>query len=129
MNMKDKNVFVVGNGCSATQFIPQIAKEAKSVKQAVRARHWYAERPGDITDFRIWKWALRYLPGFWRIQRLIIFVVLELSMLMMKRNALGRFMQNHFANSCIKYAHATAPKKYHDILLPDPKVLPPGAKR
>lgn len=32
-DLKGKNVIVVGNGCSATQFVPVIAKEVKSLTQ------------------------------------------------------------------------------------------------
>lgn len=129
VDMAGKNVFVIGNGCSATQFVPQIAKEAKMVKQAVRSKHWYAQRPADITSSKVWRWALRYLPGFWRIQRLILFVVLELSMLMMFKNKLGTAYRNRFADACIQYAKKTAPVKYHDAVIPKPGELQPGCKR
>jgi len=127
--MTGKNVFVIGNGCSATQFVPQIAKQAKSVKQAVRSKHWYAKRPADISSSKVWRWCLRFVPGFWRVQRLIIFVVLELSMLMMFKNRLGTMYRNHFANACIKYAKATAPLKYHEAVIPKEGELQPGCKR
>ncbi|UZJ55374.1 hypothetical protein CBS101457_004694 [Exobasidium rhododendri] len=129
VNMNGKNVFVIGNGCSATQFVPQIAKEAKSVKQAVRSKHWYAKRPLDISSSRTWRWCLRYLPGFWRMQRLIIFVALEMSMLMMFKNKVGTWYRNSFAQACISYAKRTAPPQYHDAIVPKEGELQPGCKR
>jgi cation diffusion facilitator CzcD-associated flavoprotein CzcO len=129
VDMTGKNIFVIGNGCSATQFVPAIAKVAKSVKQAVRSKHWYAKRPADITNSKIWKWCLRYVPGFWRVQRMIIFVVLEASMLMMFKNKLGTLYRNHFANACIQYAKKTTPLRYHDAIIPKDGELQPGCKR
>ncbi|KAI3479322.1 hypothetical protein L1887_58606 [Cichorium endivia] len=51
VDTRGKNVVVLGNGCSATQIVPSIAKQAKSVTQIVRAKHWRgiakAVRPGQ----------------------------------------------------------------------------------
>jgi cation diffusion facilitator CzcD-associated flavoprotein CzcO len=33
VDLKGKDVIVVGNGCSATQFVPEIAKEVKTLTQ------------------------------------------------------------------------------------------------
>lgn len=129
VSLENKNVFVVGNGCSATQFVPIIAKEAKSVRQAVRSKHWYAKRPHDFFDIRIWRWLLKYVPGLWKFQRLVIAVFLELHMIMMYRNKIGTFFRNRFAQSCIRYAKSTAPAKYHKAIIPDPNELQPGCKR
>lgn len=106
VQMGGKKVFVIGNGCSATQFVPIIAKEAKQVRQAVRSKHWYAKRPHDLYDIRIWRWVIRYVPGLWRVQRLFISVVLEFHALMMYRDRFGTYLRNHFAQRCIEYVCA-----------------------
>jgi cation diffusion facilitator CzcD-associated flavoprotein CzcO len=129
VSLAGKNVFVIGNGCSAAQFVPMIAKEAKMVNQAVRAKHWYAERPHDLFDIAIWRWMVRYLPGFWRMQRWIIALVLEFSMITMFRHRIGTFFRNRFANKCIQYAKKTAPAKYHKAVIPSLDEVVPGCKR
>ena len=38
-SLKGKKVVVIGNGCSATQFVPEIAPEAETVTQFIRCQH------------------------------------------------------------------------------------------
>lgn len=129
VNIKDQNVFVIGNGCSAAQFVPQIAKEAKQVNQAVRSKHWYAPRPHDPFDFAVWRWLVRTLPGLARLQRWLIALVLEFGMIAMFRNRIGTFFRNRFAHHCIEYAKKTAPAKYHNAVIPKLDEVVPGCKR
>lgn len=47
VDVKDKNVVVLGNGASATQFVPRIAQQVGprgSVTQIVRSAHWWTKR-------------------------------------------------------------------------------------
>lgn len=129
VSLANKNVFVIGNGCSAAQFVPQIAKEAKQVNQAVRSKHWYAQRPHDPFDFALWRWMLLYVPGLYKVQRWLIAIVLEFSMLNMFRHRLGTFFRNRFAAKCIRYAKKTAPEKYHSAIIPSLEEVVPGCKR
>ena len=39
ISLKGKKVVVIGNGCSATQFVPEIAPEAETVTQFIRSQH------------------------------------------------------------------------------------------
>jgi hypothetical protein len=39
ISLKGKKIVVIGNGCSATQFIPEIAPEADTVTQFIRSQH------------------------------------------------------------------------------------------
>lgn len=72
---------------------------------------------------------MKYIPGFASLQRLVIYFVLELSMVMMKNTYIGTWYRNKFANDCRNYIRKTAPSKYHDILIPKGKELIPGCKR
>lgn len=47
VNIVSKNVVVLGNGASATQFVPRLAKQVGSrgtVTQIVRSAHWWTKR-------------------------------------------------------------------------------------
>jgi len=39
ISLTGKKVVVIGNGCSATQFVPEIAPEAETVTQFIRSQH------------------------------------------------------------------------------------------
>jgi cation diffusion facilitator CzcD-associated flavoprotein CzcO len=44
---QEKNIVVLGNGASATQFVPEMVKavgEGGSVTQFVRSAHWWTKR-------------------------------------------------------------------------------------
>lgn len=52
VEFKNKNVVVLGNGASATQFIPELVKEVGPrgrVTQLVRSAHWWTKRVALIT--------------------------------------------------------------------------------
>lgn len=47
VNFKNKNVAVLGNGASATQFVPELVKKVVpggKVTQFVKSAHWWTER-------------------------------------------------------------------------------------
>ncbi|KAG7285859.1 hypothetical protein NEMBOFW57_008153 [Staphylotrichum longicolle] len=53
----DKNVVVIGNGCSANQFVPHLVKHAgiRSMVQVMKSPHWIA--PKDNGPVPVWqKW-------------------------------------------------------------------------
>ena len=59
-DFRDKDVLVVGNGCSANQFIPQLIEhaEVRSLVQVMRSPHWIA--PKDNAPVPLWQ--KRYVP-------------------------------------------------------------------
>lgn len=66
VDLKDKNVVVVGTGCSAAQFVPKLTKDygAKSVTQLMRSPPWVEKRPVPPGGEEGWsKWAPRLLPN------------------------------------------------------------------
>ncbi len=50
VDFTDKNVVVIGNGCSATQAVPLIAKKAKRVTQIAKAKHWVRLELGGLLN-------------------------------------------------------------------------------
>lgn len=151
VSLKDKNVVVVGNGCSATQFMPVVAKEAKSLTQgessfkrlhtreadlaiasptAVRSKHWYAPIPHNPMDkLPGWRWLVSHVPFFMWFQRFIIWCVMESHFTITLLNPLGNLFRWVWERNCTNHARKLAPKKYWDALIPTQKEVMVGCKR
>lgn len=113
-----KRLAVIGNGCSAAQVVPAVAKKAASVKQYARSRQWYHERPNrDFTSFE--KWCFKYVPLWERYNRLKLFLDNDdlVSTYMPGQSAAKKRakVEDHAKN----YIYSTAPKQYHDYLVPE----------
>jgi cation diffusion facilitator CzcD-associated flavoprotein CzcO len=55
LNASGKHIVVLGNGASATQFVPELVKEVGpkgSVNQFVRSAHWWTKRVGWLSLLR-----------------------------------------------------------------------------
>ena len=52
ISLKGKKVVVIGNGCSATQFIPEIAPDAETVTQFIRSQHVFIIHVLQLTAVR-----------------------------------------------------------------------------
>lgn len=80
VDLKDKNVVVVGTGCSAAQFVPRLTKEygAKSVTQIMRSPPWVVPRmtpPGGEEGWSTWApWLFSRVPGLNRLMRALVFL-------------------------------------------------------
>lgn len=111
----DKRVVVVGNGCSATQFVPVIAKEAKSIHQFVRGTHYYMERPNQVYSSS-WKWAFRHIPGFYWAYRFLIYVTLDVSFKLFRLTQVQE--REAVEKDTIAYIKKNAPEKYQELLIP-----------
>ncbi|KAF5699263.1 ACB 4-hydroxyacetophenone monooxygenase [Fusarium mundagurra] len=125
VDVKDKNVVVIGNGCTAAQIVPSIVDKTKHLTQIVRAKHWMLPPiDGPYTDFM--KSVFKNLPGTMMIQRLLIFLFaeIELKAVPMTTSA-AKFRQKRRAYA-EKFMRDTAPAKYHDLLIPDFEI---GCKR
>lgn len=121
VDVKDKNVVVVGNGCSATQFVPIVAEQAKFLTQFVRSKHWYAPPIKNPIRGRGWEYLVRHFSVFMHINRFLFWLFLEIGFAMTFMNPVGEFMRNRWEMMCRNYVRKMAPKKYWDLLLPDSK--------
>lgn len=80
VDLKDKNVVVVGTGCSAAQFVPRLTKEygVKTVTQIMRSPPWVVPRvtpPGGEEGWSTWApWLFSRVPGLNRIMRTLVFL-------------------------------------------------------
>lgn len=126
VSLKNKDVVVIGNGCSATQIIPVILPEVKSLAQFVRSTHWYFPRPNWQYSDRF-KWVMRYVPGANSLHRYLWATYMEFRFHVFKTDSkIGKILRDSAAKIGRDHVIATAPAKYHEMLIPSFQV---GAKR
>ena len=134
VDLKDKNVVVVGTGCSAAQFVPKLTKEygAASVTQIMRSPPWVVPRPEPpFFGHELWpKWTptlFSYMPGLGRTFRTLIFLAAEAEFfLLFKMTPAAAKGRKKYETKLLKHMKRSVPEKYHDILTPDYGV---GCKR
>ncbi|KAB8289493.1 hypothetical protein EYC80_010654 [Monilinia laxa] len=124
VDLKDKNVVVIGTGCSAAQLVPKLVPEygAKSVTQLMRSPPWVSPKPvppfGDRTWDR-WSPALNtYIPGFNKLMRLSIGAVLGYDFRLFRSGSFAENERKKLEAECLLYMKNNVPKKYHEILTP-----------
>lgn len=125
VDLTDKKVVIIGNGCTAAQIVPSIVGKTKHLTQIARSKHWIMP-PIDARAAKTMQMVLTYVPGAMTIQRFAVFCVTENSWRgFYMTKAAARFRQGR-RKQAEAYMRATAPKKYHDLLIPDFEV---GCKR
>jgi cation diffusion facilitator CzcD-associated flavoprotein CzcO len=114
-----KSVGVVGNGCSAAQLVPSIAGKVKEVVQFQRTPQWYFVRENrNFTTFE--KFLFNYIPLYDRLYRMWLFYETDsLHTLYLSDTASQRNARAKVQKQAKDYMLRTAPKKYHDILIPN----------
>lgn len=124
VDIKNKNVVIIGNGCSASQIIPVIASEVKSLTQLARTRQSILPRP-PIPDSWLFSWMLRNVPGVLFAFRALLFFLFEgfFNISDIVKGAGLRKQSLDGANASMK---ALAPERYWKMLTPDFDI---GAKR
>ncbi|KAK0663726.1 Baeyer-Villiger monooxygenase [Lasiodiplodia hormozganensis] len=119
---KDKDVVVVGNGCSATQFVPIMSDPAnptgavRKLTQFSRQPHWLAERPNPEYG-ETFKWAMRWIPGVMRAYRWYIFTTKEYGFASFPIES-GRKQREIDTAVQSDYIRKNAPPELRDFLVP-----------
>lgn len=133
VDFKDKNVVVVGTGCSAAQFIPKLTKapyNAKSITQLMRSPPWVVPRMTPPFGHSKWqKWSptvLSNVPGLLRTLRTLIFLEAEYDFRIFSSSEWSKKERKKMESELLRHMKRTAPEKYHEILTPDYGV---GCKR
>lgn len=133
VDLKDKDVVVVGTGCSAAQFVPKLSKapyHAKSVTQLMRSPPWVCPRlipPGGDHMWRKWSPILfGNVPGLMRTFRTLLFLLVETDFRLFGGTEYAEKERNKYEARLLKHLKKTVPEKYQDILTPDYGV---GCKR
>lgn len=132
VDLKDKNVVVVGTGCSAAQFVPQLTKQygAKSVTQLMRSPPWVVPRPvepfGEKNYSKWAPWLNTNIPGFNRFFRLVLFLNLEYDWRLFGSGPYHDKQRKSVEAWLLQHMKKTTPKKYHEMLTPNYSI---GCKR
>ncbi|KAG5299811.1 monooxygenase [Histoplasma capsulatum G186AR] len=125
LDLKDNNVVVLGNGCTAAQIVPSILPEVKHLTQIVRSKHWIV--PTINPRYSSWmKWIFRYIPLTMRVHRFLIFFLAERGWPAFQMTKKGMELRQWRRVMAEKYIRKKAPEKYHDLLIPDFEI---GCKR
>ncbi|RFU81121.1 hypothetical protein TARUN_1075 [Trichoderma arundinaceum] len=125
VDLTDKNVVVIGNGCSAAQIVPAIKDQVKHVTQFARSKHWVIP-PVEIPNTKLFQWLFMHIPGFLTFSRFAAFLFLENEMRGFYMTKAGAAYRRHATAVAEKYVKKKAPEKYHDKLIPDFEI---GCKR
>ncbi|KAE8370649.1 hypothetical protein BDV27DRAFT_167514 [Aspergillus caelatus] len=127
VDLKGKNVVVIGNGCTAAQIVPALANsgQVKSLTQIVRTKHWIFPAP-NFTYPKLLQWIFRYVPLAMKLHRLHIFLVAENDFRLFPMTKGAARLREKRRTQVEKYMREASPQKYHDLLIPDFDV---GCKR
>ncbi|KAJ7645054.1 hypothetical protein DFH06DRAFT_1425707, partial [Mycena polygramma] len=116
LDLREKRVGVVGNGASATQFIPQISADpAVQVTEFCRTPNWYVPARLRFTYTPLWKWTFKYVPLAMRAYRLFLYLRGEMSYLTVFSNPAFRAKTTLLT----QYIKHMAPKEEAEHLIPD----------
>ncbi|KAI9839117.1 MAG: hypothetical protein M1819_003110 [Sarea resinae] len=122
-----KGVVVIGNGCSATQFVPVMSdgeNKAKKITQFSRQAHWLSERPNPAYS-ALFKWTMRWVPGAMRAYRAKIYYDMEWDFAGFYIKS-GEKIRQGLTRTAIDYIKKESPKRYHEALIPKTVI---GCKR
>ncbi|KAL4789432.1 hypothetical protein BDV19DRAFT_397047 [Aspergillus venezuelensis] len=125
-DLTGKTIAVVGNGCSAAQLVPEIVKKATKVYQFQRSAQWVTSRVNrEFTAFE--KWCFRYVPLLARYYRFRLWRDTDALHTLYMSDTPGLIRKREeTTRRAVDYIKETAPKKYHDTLVPS---FPLGCKR
>ncbi|EAT13524.1 NAD(P)/FAD-dependent oxidoreductase [Bermanella marisrubri] len=80
VDLKDKNVAVIGTGASAIQFVPSVVNKAKHVTLFQRSAPYVIPKP-DRPYSKFERWAFKRIPGLLKLSRLKTYLQFEVRFL------------------------------------------------
>ncbi|KAL8771159.1 MAG: hypothetical protein Q9209_003330 [Squamulea sp. 1 TL-2023] len=134
VDLTDKNVVVVGTGCSAAQLVPRLTKEpynASTVTQIMRSPPWVvpkAKPPGGKEGYEKYSPTLfSTVPGMAKLFRFICFATGEKDWFtIFDDNSWNHKYRKKLELQMVERMKSIVPEKYHEILTPDYAI---GCKR
>ncbi|QDS74169.1 hypothetical protein FKW77_001772 [Venturia effusa] len=133
VDFNNKDVVVVGTGCSAAQFVPRLIKapyNAKSVTQIMRSPPWVVNRiipPGGNEGWSKWSaLVFKTVPGLMKLMRYSVAAAGEWDWRLFGGGEWHDKQRRQMEAKLVEYIKRTVPEKYQEILTPDYGV---GCKR
>ncbi|OAG37336.1 hypothetical protein AYO21_08413 [Fonsecaea monophora] len=129
VDLRGKDVVVVGSGCSAAQVIPHLITPefgARSVTQLMRTPPWTTPflAPTMTEFYKKWfPFLSQNIPYFQAFVRKLIFGMLELEFVtLFLPTRAAEAQRKKKAKELLGYMQQVVPKEYHEILTPDYEV-------
>ncbi|KAL8739066.1 MAG: hypothetical protein Q9181_000248 [Wetmoreana brouardii] len=134
VDFNDKNVIVIGTGCSAAQFVPRLTQEphnAKSVTQIMRSPPWVVPRPdhpGGKENYEKYSpMIFSTVPGLAKLFRIMCFARGEWDWFrIFDLNRWNHKTRKNLEIAMVEHMKRVVPEKYHEMLTPDYSI---GCKR
>ncbi|KAL8838053.1 MAG: hypothetical protein Q9170_002289 [Blastenia crenularia] len=134
VDLNNKDVIVIGTGCSAAQFVPRLTEEpynAKSVTQIMRSPPWVVPRPEEPfgpENYRKYSpMVFSTVPGLAALFRFICFARGESDWFrLFDDNSWNQKSRKKLESQMIARMKRMVPEKYHEILTPNYSI---GCKR
>ncbi|KAF1837180.1 FAD/NAD(P)-binding domain-containing protein [Decorospora gaudefroyi] len=134
VDLTDKNVVVVGTGCSSAQLVPRLPNapyNAKSVTQLMRSPPWVVPAPAGPGGDEWWEKngpkLMRNVPGLMNLLRFLVFAGTEANFLKLFPNTpYAQKQRDIYEAETLSYMRKHLPEKYWEIMTPDYGV---GCKR
>ncbi|KAI9447200.1 FAD/NAD-P-binding domain-containing protein [Lactarius psammicola] len=125
IDLHGKRVGVLGNGSSASQFIPAISKNPTvNVINFARTRMWFV--PAPLAPYReITKWIFAHVPLVQLVHRFGIAASYEMAFLVYKSKG-NNYASRYMTKASTDYVKKIAPPKYHHLIIP---TYPLGCRR
>lgn len=127
VDLQNKDVIVVGSGCSAAQVVPELAKpeaNVRSITQLMRTPPWV--QPDLLPPHLLVHWdkwtptLMTHVPGLARFMRNTVFCLLESYFFaIFTDGAYGRRQRPRLEKAYLDHMRALTPKEYHEILTPN----------
>lgn len=127
IDLRDRDVIMLGSGCSAAQVLPEIAKPeagVRSITQLMRTPPWVQPDvipPKYLPAYEKWSPILMTrVPGLSSVMRTGLFWMMEKTYFQLfAESAWSRRARPRSEKAFLDHMRALAPKKYHEILTPN----------
>ncbi|RCK55386.1 Baeyer-Villiger monooxygenase [Candida viswanathii] len=129
VDFKNKNVIVIGNGCSANQIVPSLLNNPDysvgSLTQIIRSKHYVMHPVPGILQWLYNLLSFNYY-GILFVRWLVVIFAEARIPLFKGEGLLARFVRWINTRAAVHYMRTRAPKKFHDMIIPNYKI---GCKR
>ncbi|KAJ5191137.1 uncharacterized protein N7498_010122 [Penicillium cinerascens] len=127
VDLQEKDVIVVGSGCSAAQVVPELAKpeaNVRTITQLMRTPPWVQPDllpPHLLVYWEKWMPSLMtHVPGLSAFLRKALFCMVEHNFFaMFTDTAYGRWQRPRIEKAFLDHMRVMAPKEYHEVLTPN----------